>query len=485
MDFQQLEQKMREKSANADEYFAYLSAISEIGDKLKYAQACCCFFDYCIQHDDIPSYVAFSPKIATSQFFYELNTSTSMDLLMQDEDKLDFPMEAILNDFEDKKDILEMCSMGYDPDNPTVFPKPSVCLKSKKSNKFLTKLKLFARGLDLGLTLFGKILFGIFAIFTLVMFFIRWECALIMIPVVIRLFTNTEIRYNKASVWIISLVAASVVWCDISKYPGLFFLIIVPIASVVIAFIKGFSLKKYLIFNIIGFNLIVFLAGSELLVPSICVSAFLLVQCIAENKWQRDWVIDSLSAAAMAGNADTAIVSYSYKRKLQLYYAAQHMPREQKQELFYFPTCFYTMPEKESMGNSKSILMSWLLLLVVIAGGFYIYKCLTSCSTNNQSKISYENTSNNYQDVDKEDYPFTAQRIISESELVSYSKEELLIMRNEIFARHGYTFKRADLKEYFSQKSWYNPQYSNVDKYLSKIEKQNIETIKKAENNRK
>ena len=86
---------------------------------------------------------------------------------------------------------------------------------------------------------------------------------------------------------------------------------------------------------------------------------------------------------------------------------------------------------------------------------------------------------------EQEDYPFTAQRLITESELSSYNKEELSIMRNEIYARHGYIFKRADLKEYFSQKTWYNPRYSSVDKFLSKIETTNVQTILKVEKKRK
>ncbi len=98
---------------------------------------------------------------------------------------------------------------------------------------------------------------------------------------------------------------------------------------------------------------------------------------------------------------------------------------------------------------------------------------------------TYESTSNNPSCESQEDYPFTAQRLITESELTSYSKEELSIMRNEIFARHGYIFKRADLKEYFSQKTWYNPQYTNVDKYLTAIERQNVAVIQKVEKKRK
>ena len=264
--------------------------------------------------------------------------------------------------------------------------------------------------------------------------------------------------------------------------PKLVLLMYVPIVCLVLALFKGFTLNKYLAYNTIGFNFFLIYAGSGLVIPSVCVSVFVLIHCFANEKWERDWVIDGLSAAAMAGNADTFIVNESYKRKLRLYYAAEHMDPEQKKELIYLPTCFYTMPQKESMGNSKSFLMPFLLLIVVIVSGIYVWRAITNPSTNNQSTTTtYESTSNNSSYFSQEDYPFTAQRAIKESELTSYSKEELSIMRNEIFARHGYIFKRADLKEYFSQKSWYNPQYSNVDNSLSAIEKQNVAVIQKVE----
>lgn len=140
----ELEQKIRQKTANANDYFDYLTAVSEAGDKLKYAQACCCFFDYCIKNDDIPSYVAFQSGIETSKYFYEFLTRTSMDMQMHQEDELDFPMEAILNDFEDKKEILDICSMGYDPNKPNEFPKPSALAQKKKPNKFFVNLKAYS-----------------------------------------------------------------------------------------------------------------------------------------------------------------------------------------------------------------------------------------------------------------------------------------------------------------------------------------------------
>ncbi len=57
------------------------------------------------------------------------------------------------------------------------------------------------------------------------------------------------------------------------------------------------------------------------------------------------------------------------------------------------------------------------------------------------------------------------------------SAEELDIMRNEIFAEYGLIFKTDKWKTYFETKPWYNPQYDNVDEFLTETDKVNIKFI--------
>lgn len=75
--------------------------------------------------------------------------------------------------------------------------------------------------------------------------------------------------------------------------------------------------------------------------------------------------------------------------------------------------------------------------------------------------------------------------ILNDKDVNQLSKLELKLLRNEIFARHGYIFKSKDLQEYFSKKSWYNPQYEDITHKLTDIDKQNIELILKHENLKK
>ena len=73
---------------------------------------------------------------------------------------------------------------------------------------------------------------------------------------------------------------------------------------------------------------------------------------------------------------------------------------------------------------------------------------------------------------------------LSDSDLDGKSKKELELMRNTIYARHGYKFKRDDFIEYFSQFTWYSPKTSDMSSVyneMSDIEKYNIDFIKKHE----
>ncbi|MBR6926006.1 MAG: YARHG domain-containing protein [Bacteroidaceae bacterium] len=76
-------------------------------------------------------------------------------------------------------------------------------------------------------------------------------------------------------------------------------------------------------------------------------------------------------------------------------------------------------------------------------------------------------------------YPFASTRRLSASELQAYSAWDLKIMRNEIYARHGYIFQTADMKNYFNSQSWYRPVSRNVK--LTSIEQANVATIQRVE----
>jgi len=76
------------------------------------------------------------------------------------------------------------------------------------------------------------------------------------------------------------------------------------------------------------------------------------------------------------------------------------------------------------------------------------------------------------------DYLFPSDReLITEEYLMTLTKEEVALVRNEIFARHGYIFQSEPFKTYFSNKPWYAPNENFSNDLLSEIEKTNAETI--------
>ena len=74
-------------------------------------------------------------------------------------------------------------------------------------------------------------------------------------------------------------------------------------------------------------------------------------------------------------------------------------------------------------------------------------------------------------------------RELVHQDVVGMSKSDLRILRNWIFAKHGYIFKSKDLRKYFSNKSWYTPKYADVNSHLSKTERRNVQFIKCYEDN--
>ena len=79
--------------------------------------------------------------------------------------------------------------------------------------------------------------------------------------------------------------------------------------------------------------------------------------------------------------------------------------------------------------------------------------------------------------------PDSSTRLYSASELQSYSQYELMLARNEIYARHGRSFNDQEIRQYFQSKSWYQQRYtaeefdSLPNSPLTSIEQQNIKTI--------
>jgi YARHG domain len=68
-------------------------------------------------------------------------------------------------------------------------------------------------------------------------------------------------------------------------------------------------------------------------------------------------------------------------------------------------------------------------------------------------------------------------KILEEKELKNLKKLELELLRNTIYARHGYSFKNLIYGQFFDSQDWYVPVSDDVSANLTSIEKQNIKTL--------
>lgn len=82
-------------------------------------------------------------------------------------------------------------------------------------------------------------------------------------------------------------------------------------------------------------------------------------------------------------------------------------------------------------------------------------------------------------------FPDSDKKYLSEDEIRTKTVDEMIIGRNEIFARHGYIFTDENLKNHFESTSWYEgtipAEQFNSDQVFNDFEKKNIELIKSVE----
>lgn len=79
---------------------------------------------------------------------------------------------------------------------------------------------------------------------------------------------------------------------------------------------------------------------------------------------------------------------------------------------------------------------------------------------------------------------YLVNRKLTMNDLYGLNCQELRVLRNALFAYHGYIFDSDDLYYMYSKFYWYNPRYTSASKVLNmmnKTEKYNINFIKKRE----
>jgi hypothetical protein len=120
-----------------------------------------------------------------------------------------------------------------------------------------------------------------------------------------------------------------------------------------------------------------------------------------------------------------------------------------------------------SLKGIVAIILATVIIVAALGVGAFYFLADKTTTT----EITYNSTD--------EYYHITGSRKLTYDDIKGLSNRELRIMRNEIYARHGYIFQDAMLRDHFLQKPWYTPQTKNVA--LSSIEQYNVLFIKSYE----
>lgn len=115
----------------------------------------------------------------------------------------------------------------------------------------------------------------------------------------------------------------------------------------------------------------------------------------------------------------------------------------------------------------------------------------------NNSKTKYEEVNYGDDEADAEIEAFSefasateaiykinaSNTLLAKTDVENLKKSDLRILRNAIFARHGYSFKTRVLRVFFDAQDWYVPISTDVKDKLTLLEKKNIDLLLKYEQN--
>ena len=77
--------------------------------------------------------------------------------------------------------------------------------------------------------------------------------------------------------------------------------------------------------------------------------------------------------------------------------------------------------------------------------------------------------------------PTLLDKQLTVDQLSDFSRRDLRLVRNLIYARHGRPFKSDLLKTYFGTLEWYKPDPAYTDARLTPLDKRNINVIRSVE----
>lgn len=149
---------------------------------------------------------------------------------------------------------------------------------------------------------------------------------------------------------------------------------------------------------------------------------------------------------------------------------------------------YITYHNKIKIKKSTTKLVGTAVAFLFVLGIFIHFGILKAASKSQASKSSPSaakvSETNKTKKTNTYILPDSDKYKLTDEELKNLTGNDLMMARNEIFARHGYVFKKEPFKSYFESQSWYkkDPTFKGYDSQLSSVERYNIKKILKYEN---
>ncbi|MEO1050971.1 MAG: YARHG domain-containing protein [Bacteroidota bacterium] len=106
-----------------------------------------------------------------------------------------------------------------------------------------------------------------------------------------------------------------------------------------------------------------------------------------------------------------------------------------------------------------------------LAGTWEPYKKTTAAKEYTLRKRDYK------YEPSQGDFPDASTRQLEIPDVENFLPEEIEMIRNEIYARHGYSFKNIKIRRIFDAKDWYIPMSVDIRDQLTPLEAQNIDLL--------
>ncbi len=107
----------------------------------------------------------------------------------------------------------------------------------------------------------------------------------------------------------------------------------------------------------------------------------------------------------------------------------------------------------------------------ILKGSWKPYKNTVSAKTYSLRKREF------VYDESVGDFPEASMRYLEVPEVENLLPEEIEMIRNEIYARHGYSYTNLKIRRIFDAKDWYIPMSTDIREQLTDIEAYNIDLL--------